>query len=175
MSDSANPKAQHDLLHSLYSDHHSWLFNWVCRRLENRCDAADLTQDTFLRIHARHEVDRIKEPQAYLITVAKGIISHFYRRKSIEQAYFEQLSLLPEALAPSQERQHIILQTLEQIDALLDNLPKKVKKAFLLSQIEGKRYQEIADEMGVSVISVKRYMKQAYIQCLMLMEDDFFE
>ncbi|REG82621.1 sigma-70 family RNA polymerase sigma factor [Marinomonas pollencensis] len=170
----ADPRVQQELMHSLYSDHHSWLFTWMRKRLENQCDAADLTQDTFVRIHTRQESHKIDSPRAYLLTVAKGIISHFYRRRSIEQAYLEQLALLPKQAMPSQEHQLIILQTLEQIDALLDNLPKKVKTAFLLSQIEGKKYQEIAAEMGISLISVKRYMKQAYLQCLMFMEEDFF-
>jgi RNA polymerase sigma factor (sigma-70 family) len=175
MPHNADPRVQEGVMHSLYSDHHRLLFKWIRRRLENQCDAADLTQDTFMRVHARNDSDKIKEPRAYLTTVAKGIICHFYRRKSIEQAYLEQLTLLPEKKVPSQEHHHIVLQTLEQIDTLLDDLPMTVKKVFLLSQIEGKKYQEIADQMGISLISVKRYMKQAYVQCLMLMEDDFFE
>ena len=34
----------------LYSDHHGWLVGWLRRRLGNPCDAADLAQDTFVRV-----------------------------------------------------------------------------------------------------------------------------
>jgi RNA polymerase sigma factor (sigma-70 family) len=175
MPHNADPKTQQGTMHALYSDNHHWLYTWIRRRLDNRFDAADLTQDTFVRIYTRQNVEKINEPRAYLATVAKGIISHFYRRKSLEQAYLEYLALLPESATPSADQHHSILQTLEQVDCLLNGLPAKVKEVFLQSQIEGKKYQQIANDMGLSLISVKRYMKQAYVQCLTLMEDDFFE
>ncbi|NLQ17455.1 sigma-70 family RNA polymerase sigma factor [Marinomonas sp. M1K-6] len=175
MPHNADPRAQQSAMHALYSDNHHWLYTWIRKRLDNQFDAADLTQDTFLRIHSRQDVEQITEPRAYIVTVAKGIISHFYRRQSLEDKYLEYLSLFPEPVTRSQEQQQIILQTLEQIDALLNELPPHVKSVFLLSQIEGKKYQAIADDMNLSLISVKRYMKQAYVQCLSLMEDDFFE
>lgn len=37
----------------LYSDHHGWLVGWLRRRLGNPCDAADLDQDTFVRVLGR--------------------------------------------------------------------------------------------------------------------------
>ncbi|WP_439645857.1 sigma factor [Methylobacillus glycogenes] len=37
-------------LHSLYSNHHGWLYGWLKRKLGDAGDAADLAQDTFVRI-----------------------------------------------------------------------------------------------------------------------------
>ncbi len=64
----------------------------------------------------------------------------------------------------------MVLETLHEIDAMLDALPPLVKRAFLLSQLNGLKYQDIADQLDVSLITVKRYMKQAFVQCLMLVE-----
>jgi RNA polymerase sigma-70 factor (ECF subfamily) len=175
MPHSSPQNMQHGAIHSLYINHHSWLYTWIRRRLDNQFDAADLTQDTFLRIYTRKNVESIDEPRAYLVTVAKGLVSHFYRRKSLEQAYLEYLEEQPELVSTSAEHQLIILQTLEEVDALLNALPSNVKKVFLMSQIEGKKYQQIANEIGISLATVKRCMKQAYVQCFILMEDDFFE
>ena len=63
-----------------------------------------------------------------------------------------------------------MLETLHDIDAMLDALPPLVKRTFLLSQIAGLKYQEIANELDISLITVKRYMKQAFVQCLLLVE-----
>ncbi|MEO9273814.1 sigma-70 family RNA polymerase sigma factor [Marinomonas sp. 5E14-1] len=175
MSHSSTLKMQQDAMHSLYKDNHSWLYSWIRKRLDNQFDAADLAQDTFLRIHSRNDVDKIEEPRAYLAVVAKGLVSHFYRRKSLEESYYEYLEKQPEFVTSSAESQLIILQTLEEIDALLNEMPKNIKSVFLMSQIDGKKYQQIADEVGISLATVKRYMKQAYVQCLMLMESDLFE
>ncbi|WP_031762385.1 sigma factor-like helix-turn-helix DNA-binding protein, partial [Pseudomonas aeruginosa] len=54
--------------------------------------------------------------------------------------------------------------------ALLGSLPDRVRQAFLLAQIEGLKYEAIAERLGVSLGSVKRYMQQAFRQCLELME-----
>lgn len=40
-------------LETLYADHHGWLRGWLGRRLGNSSDAADLAQDTFLRLLRR--------------------------------------------------------------------------------------------------------------------------
>jgi len=41
-----------------------------------------------------------------------------------------------------------------------------MRQAFLLSRLDGLTYQQIADQLGVSLRSVKRYMQQAFVQCL---------
>jgi len=45
-----------------------------------------------------------------------------------------------------------------------------VKRAFLLSQINGLKYDDIAKQLDVSLITVKRYMKQAFLHCMMMVE-----
>ena len=157
-------------IETLYCDHHGWLQGWLRRRLGNSFDAADLAQDTFARILARRRVEDIQEPRAYLTTVARGILVNWYERQALERAYLEALARLPEPEAPSPEQRQLILETLHQIDAMLDALPARVRRAFLMSQIEGMRYEDIAARLGCSLASVKRYMKQAFLQCLALVE-----
>ncbi|MNT22513.1 putative RNA polymerase sigma factor FecI [compost metagenome] len=50
---------------------------------------------------------------------------------------------------------------------MLDGLGPKIKQAFLLSQLEGLGYAEIAQRLGVSVSSVKKYMAKAAEHCLL--------
>jgi RNA polymerase sigma-70 factor (ECF subfamily) len=156
-------------LQALYSDHHRWLKDWLRRKLGCTEQAADLAHDTFVRIMARN-LTAIDEPRAYLTSVAKGILINWYRRQALERAYLDALSRLPEAEAPSPEQHHLILETLHEIDALLDALPPQVKRTFLLSQLDGMKYEDIAAHMGVSLITVKRYMKRAFLQCLVAVD-----
>lgn len=60
----------------------------------------------------------------------------------------------------------MVLETLHEIDALLDGLPPKARSAFLLSQLEGLKYADIATRLGVSVSMVKKYMLQAMTHCM---------
>lgn len=169
MSASIPTSAQRDI-GTLYSDHHSWLQGWLGKKLGNTFDAADLAQDTFTRILASRDITGLHEPRAYLTTVAKGLLINWYQRQALERAYLDALAILPEPEVPSVEQRYIILETLHEIDRMLDALPSKVKHAFLLSQIEGMKYEAIAQQIDVSLISVKRYMKQAFLHCLSFME-----
>lgn len=161
----AGPLASH-----LYAAHHGWLQAWLQRRLGNRQDAADLAQDTFVRILAGRDIGAIAQPRAYLTTVARGLLANWCQRQALERRYLEALAQLPEAAAPSPDQRLMILQTLHEVDALLDALPPTVKHAFLMSQLDGLRYDDIAARLGISLATVKRYMKQAFLQCLTLMD-----
>ena len=154
----------------LYQQHHGWLHGWLRYKLGNAADAADLAHDTFLRILTGRDLGAISQPRAYLTTVARGILINWYQRQALERAYLDAIVLLPEALAPSCEDQYLILEALHQVDAMLDALPAVVRRTFLLSQLEGMTYDAIAVRLGVSLASVKRYMKQAFLACLQIDE-----
>ncbi|EXF43366.1 putative sigma-70 factor, ECF subfamily [Pseudomonas sp. BAY1663] len=159
----------HDAVRYLYQQHHGWLYAWLRRRLGCADNAADLTQDTFARLLASRRVLDAREPRAYLTTVAKGLLVNWYQRQSLERAYLEALAGLPEEQVPPPEQRLLVLETLHEIDAMLDSLPGRVRRAFLLSQIDGMKYEAIAVELGVSLGSVKRYMQQAFRHCLEVM------
>ena len=167
MIEAATPNEQ--TLHALYRDHRSWLENWLSRRMGNAGDAADLSQDTFVRVLASAQpLADLREPRAYLLTVGKRLLSNFYTRRSLEQAYLEALARLPEESVPSPEQRWLLLETLQALDELLDGLAPVVRRAFLWSQLEGLGYREIAERLKVSERTVKRYMAQAYEHCLLV-------
>lgn len=154
---------------ALYLDHHGWLESWLRRQVGCRHQAADLSQDTFEQLLRQPQrLTELREPRAYLAVVAKRVLLNFWRRRDLERAYLEALAALPEDLAPSAEDRVTVLQALERIDAVLQGLPPKVRRVFLLNQIEDMGYQAIADEVGMPVISVRRAMARAIAACLEL-------
>ena len=149
----------------LYNDHHHWLTGWLRRKLGCPDNAADLAQDTFIRVLSAREAPTLIEPRAFLTTVAKRVLFNFYRRQDLERAYLEALAQMPEHVAPSEEDRAIILQTLLELDQLLDGLPKQVKRAFLLAQLDGLTYAQIGAELGISIATVKRHLNKAALRC----------
>lgn len=154
----------------LYADHHRWLHTWLRRKLGCTHRAADLAHDTFLRLLNREEPVAIQEPRAFLTTIAQRVLAKHWRREYLEQAYLEALARQPEALAPSPEERQIILATLIEIDALLATLPDEVRRAFLLSQLDGLKQDEIAGTLGISVTTVKRHLRRAGALCYFALE-----
>ncbi|ONM44489.1 RNA polymerase subunit sigma [Halopseudomonas pachastrellae] len=156
---------------ALYAEHHRWLLGWLRQRLGCLHDAADLAQDTFIRVLTARDavsVEPIHEPRAFLRTVAGRLLSNHLRRRSLELAWQQTLANLPEPEVPSPEVQAVLLQTLHEIDALLDGLPARARRVFLLAQLEGLTYAQIAEQFGVSVRTIKRDMAEAFEQCILL-------
>ena len=60
------------------------------------------------------------------------------------------------------------LESLQAVDQVLDALAPKAREAFLLAHLEGLTYAAIAERLGVSMTSVKRYLMQAHRQCFLL-------
>lgn len=153
-------------MHSLYQEHHPWLQSLLRKRLSNREDAADLAQDTFVRLlRAPLPQEDIRDPRRYLATIAKGLTADLFRRRSLERDYLEYLATLPQGLAPSAEEQLIVQQTLLEVDRMLQGLPPKVRAAFVLAQFEELSYPEIAQRLGISLRTVSNYLTRALEHC----------
>lgn len=169
MSSPSTFVAPHAEIRALYIDHHAWLLGWLRKRLRHGDSAADLAQDTFVYILGKPErLQELRQPRAWLSTVAHGLLVDRVRRQRVERAYLESIAHLPEASVPSPESQMILLETLARVDALLDGLPSKVRMAFLLSRLEGLGYKEIAERLGVSLGSVEKYMASAIRHCYLV-------
>lgn len=151
---------------TLYLDHHAWLRGWLQRRLDNSSDASDLAQDTFVSVISTGYASDIREPRPFLATIARRLLAHRHRRHLLETAYLEALAALPEASMPSPETRLIVIQALQEIDQALDGLPPAVRQAFLLAQLEGLTYEQIATLLHISTSSVKQYLTRANRQCL---------
>ena len=157
-------------IRSLYVDHHRWLHDWLRRRLGNQGDAADLAQDTFVRLMASRRLPAQTggEPRALLTHIAKGLVIDHWRRVEVGRAYLAEVARLPAALAPSPEAALLILETLQRVDAMLAGLPARTRRIFVMAQIDGLGYQQIADQLGTSLITIKRHMRTAFAACLAL-------
>ena len=150
---------------SLYRDHHGWLRGWLRRRLGDRDRAADIAQDTFLRLLVTRRMPEQGDGRRFLAQIARNLVIDQWRRQRIEQAYLDSLTAMPEPETPSLETRAMVIETLMQIDAMLDEMPAKVREAFLLSQFEGLTYPQIAERLDVSVSSVQKYMLRAIAAC----------
>lgn len=152
-------------IESLYVGHHQWLRRWLLGKLGDRHCAEDLAHDTFMRLLNRDEALVPQEPRALLTTIATRVLSNHWRRKQIEAAWLETLAALPVPHQPSPEQQHILFETLVEIDQLLDGLPVIVKRTFLMTQLDGLSQAQIAEQLKISVTTVKRYLLRAAQQC----------
>lgn len=165
-----------DELSQVYTEHNGWFKLWLYRRVGCSAQAADLAQDTFLRIlQAQQKAGvslSLQRPRAYLTTVGRRLVYDHFRRQSLERAYLEMLAQLPELFALSEEELICMRETLQQLDALLDGLKPIVRSVFLMVQLEGATYVQVAERLGIGERTVKRHMARALEACI-LCDDEF--
>lgn len=154
---------------TLYASHANWLQEWLRRHTRCPQRAADLAQDTFCRLIEMSDAALVREPRSYLVTVARRILVDDIRRREVERAYLavyaarygEADHLTPERIAEA-------AQLLSTILCLLESLPDKPRRAFILIRFDGLRYAAAAAALGVSERMVKRYVAQVYAHCYAL-------
>ena len=159
-----------DSVAELYGEHHGWLKGLLRKKVGCSDAAADLAQDTFVRLLAAPSVPTLLEPRKYLATIANALVVDRFRRKAIESAYLDALAARPEPLAISPESRALILETLFAIDRMLDELGPRTREIFMLAQFDGLTYAQIGAQLGVSVTTVKNHMVRALTRCLALAE-----
>lgn len=160
-------------LGALYASHSDWLRDWLRRHTRCSQRAADLAQDTFCRLIEARDTAPVRNQRSYLATVARRILVDDIRRREVERAYLavhaarggEADHLTPERIT---EAAQLLSATLY----LLETLPEKPRRAFMLIRFEGLRYAAAAEELGVSERMVKRYVAQVYAHCYSLAYPD---
>jgi RNA polymerase sigma factor (sigma-70 family) len=129
-------------------------------------DARDLAQEAMLRVHKFQQSQTLDNARAYLFKTANNLAVDQIRRTHLHDKYLR--SEMPAdqeehnyQFAPSPERTAAAKQELDNIYAVVDKMPTKVKRAFLLNRDRDLSYSEIAKEMGVSNSMVEKYITEA--------------
>lgn len=170
-SDHAADSAANQSIKALYREHHDWLHLWLRKRLPCAEHAADLAQDTFVRVLASRQAFDLREPRAYLSSIARSLMIDGFRRSNLEQAYLAALAARPEPLDISPEQRALVIETLLEIDRMLDGLGARCREIFLLAQLDGLSHVEIGRRLGLSTNTVRKYVVRALTHCMLLIED----
>jgi len=152
-------------LEVLYGTHRGWLDGWLRRSLGCSQQAADLAQDTFVRLLVRNQPISDRAPKALLARIARGLVIDHWRRDALERAYLQALALVPEAHYPSPEVRHEALLCLERIAQMLDGLKPAVREAFLLYQLGGLSHAQVAEQLAISSRTAERHVATALLHC----------
>jgi RNA polymerase sigma factor (sigma-70 family) len=138
------------------------------RRIRTKADAADLAQEVYLRMLRVSDTDAVRNPEAYLFTVAGNLLKEnavVDRRQATatdldDMDAAAQLADWPGADASVDTAQRVV-----RLREVLRQLPPKCCAALVLQYRYQLSYEEIAERLGVSPHMVKKYLAQALAHC----------
>lgn len=135
--------------------------------------AADLAQETFVRVYERREeIVSIDYGRAFLYTVARHLYWNHCKHQRAADNYFAHLD--ENDVDDYDFLQEVTRQeTIRALYLAVDQLPPQTRKVILLN-LEGRTNPEVADELGISVNTVKCLKKSAYVTLRGLLSKNHF-
>lgn len=147
---------------SLYLKYANLVFSRIKRLVHDHAAAEELTQDVFFQIWTKRDrFDPTLPFKAILMQTAKGIAINFYKKAIREARYREQLIASGSAHSNEVEEAVFFNETRKILEEAICKLPPQRLRVFTLCKIEGKRYEDVAAELGVSVGTIKDHMAKA--------------
>ncbi|WP_276500106.1 RNA polymerase sigma factor [Terrimonas pollutisoli] len=121
--------------------------------------AQEITQDVFLKIwFSRERLSEVQSFSDYLFIISRNEIISALRKKNTQ--IVELPGQLEEVLLQPDKQLHY-KESYTKMLGLIDQLPPTRKKVFMLSRLEGKSYEEIGTELGISRNGVKDHIVKA--------------
>lgn len=138
------------------------------RRNLSADDAADIAQSSFEQAWRYAQKNDVISPASLLFSISRHLQIDAARRRKrlVEDALGEGEQLDQIAISEiTPERQHADRQRVELLSKTLDDLAPRCREAFVLCKIHGMSYDEAAEEMGISLTVVKKYLVHALKEC----------
>ena len=156
----------------LVTRYHVRLLNFIYRTIGDRDRAEDLVQETFIRVYRHlHRFDQSRKFSTWVYTIAGNLAKNELRNRSRNPL------VLFQSLKTSWDADHRPLEwedntyrpddlyrkrhLKETIDRAVAQLPDHHRVVFVLRELEGKTYEEIADITGVNLGTVKSRLNRA--------------
>jgi RNA polymerase sigma-70 factor (family 1) len=144
----------------LFNTHHQLLGTHIYRITDSVELAEEVVQDVFLKIWmSRETLTAVQNFRAYLFVISKNHALNCLRKLTKERIHQKTLEENAMAMVPEDTSGLDTYYSL--LDQAIDHLPPQQQKVYLLSRHNRLKYDEIANQMGLSRETVKKYLQGA--------------
>ena len=160
---------KHNAWSKLFAEQGAWLNSYVLRRVAHAWDAQDLVQEVYLRLlrSERGGQEDIRNPEAYLVTVASNLIKERAQMKRRAPVSSEGLEEVLDRLSAPCEADAQVDQGLrrQRLGQLIGRLSPKCRAVLVLHYRDELGYREIGERLGISPNMVKKYIVKGLAAC----------
>lgn len=155
-------KGDEQAFQQFFQEHWPQVYGTSLRLTKDPEKAQDLTQDVFIKIwEQRERLADIRQADGYIYTLARNLVLDFLRKRVFDSEnidylihYFKDASLNPQEKLEYRELETLLHQA-------MDHLPEKIGRVFRLSRVEGLTHEQIAEQLGISIVTSKTYVVRA--------------
>ena len=153
-------------IQNLFRRHAREIDRFLRRRGHSADTAADITQDTFVRVLASPptETGENHNPRAYLYRVSRNLSINHQRRERLLKTTDLSAEEVSRIADPSPSADAIVYsrQCIEQTQRALAELPERTRRAFEMHRLDERTIVEVAEELGLSTGRTWTLIRDAY-------------
>ena len=139
------------------------LFQFLNRRVQAKVDIEDLAQETYLRLLRARDLGDVLNPQAYLLRVASHVVLEWRHSQPRPEAFvIPDEDALPDEWEPMLELEATLSQ--ERLERTLAAASPVMRAVLLLRLRDERSCKEIAEELGLTLRQVRRYLARGYVR-----------
>lgn len=160
-----DPGANDALASKTLREHGASLRRYLRARLARPQDLDDVVQEVYLRLLRVQQRDKVQNPLAYVFGIAANVVSEFRLREQRSRLVYDTEVMQAAADAPAAQTDGEAGAFFEhQVKQALAQLPPMRLAVLLLERREGLTHPQIAERLGLSVHTVKKYSVEALAQ-----------
>jgi RNA polymerase sigma factor (sigma-70 family) len=160
---SSDPK--YAFLTAIEKNHGRQLRRYLAARLRNAAsDVPDLVQEIFLRLLRIKNQETIRNPRAYLFTVASHVLHQHALKQTATPEFIEIADVVPELQSIPDTDPAVQAELDQRFEAIGRGLRAAAPAAyatFMLHRYHGLPLKEISRRLDVSHVTTKRYLARA--------------
>jgi RNA polymerase sigma-70 factor (family 1) len=144
---------------NIFDAHFNDVRNYIYYRSGDKEQATEIAQETFMTLWEKNNKFENVNIKALLYKIAGHELINQYRRQKVHLKF--KAKEVDENFGESPEEIVNYKELSINYELALENLPEKQRTVFLMSRMEGLKYSEIADNLGLSVKAVEKRMTNA--------------
>ena len=152
-----------DAFHQLFSNFYDTLFRFVVYKVKDSDLAEDISQETFLRVwKKRTDLAPEKSFFSLIARISTNLCYDYFRHSAVRKRHEDQIPEYGKSHFDNPEKMNQAKMLEEEIQRIVnEKLPDKCKSIFILSRIESRTNQEIAEMLGLSIRTVENQIYRA--------------
>ena len=143
----------------IFDTHFNGVRNYLYYRAGDKDLATDVAQETFMKIWEKNTEFVNGNIKPLLYKIAGDLLISNLRKRKVAMNY--KATVTTEDLSESPHELLHYKELVKNYENALESLPEKQRTVFLMSRMDGLKYYEIADNIGVSVKAIEKRMKNA--------------
>lgn len=146
----------------IFDCYSSKVFHFTLKLTHSRSISEEVVQDIFMKIwYNRTKLTTVESFTAYLYTITRNHAFNLLKRIAVEaNANAKLVAHLPVQHSDTEER--VISRDYENLlGKIVDALPPQQRKVYSLCHHEGLKYEEAAERLNISRLTVKTHMQSA--------------